>query len=303
MVTEKAISRELMGKIVDEVFDGAIEDASVIEEIYACIKRHEAALSTDAEPVAWYWEDATGCFHITLDRSDVVEMAKTVGCTPKPLFAGLCDTSRFFEQPAPSVVVKALRDLVEDLEMRAKNGVVDCSHGIYCAAKAALSAQVQDVPDLETRMKAAGMYTVAEMMGVTPLTKWKSNPAINTIESFSEWLDRKVSEYLSMKAGYDLGDKSEDDDLYEWVLAHAGVFSTIRDQFQVVTASLGVRVEDVAKTDDELFWRLRISYLRGAEWRHQTGSMELSEKASYDYADKITSPLVAAPAAKLEGKP
>jgi hypothetical protein len=36
------ISRELMGKIVDEVFDGAIEDARVIEEIYAVIKRHEA---------------------------------------------------------------------------------------------------------------------------------------------------------------------------------------------------------------------------------------------------------------------
>jgi hypothetical protein len=62
--------------------------------------------STDAEPVAWYWEDATGCFHITLDRSDVVEMAKTVGCTPKPLFAGLCDTSRFFEQPALSAQVQ-----------------------------------------------------------------------------------------------------------------------------------------------------------------------------------------------------
>jgi len=37
------ISRALLGKIVDEVFDGAIEDASVIEEIYAAIKRHEAA--------------------------------------------------------------------------------------------------------------------------------------------------------------------------------------------------------------------------------------------------------------------
>lgn len=36
------ICRELMGKIVDEVFDGAIEDCSVIEEIYAAIKRHEA---------------------------------------------------------------------------------------------------------------------------------------------------------------------------------------------------------------------------------------------------------------------
>lgn len=35
------ISRELLGKIVDDVFDGAIEDASVIEQIYAAIKKHE----------------------------------------------------------------------------------------------------------------------------------------------------------------------------------------------------------------------------------------------------------------------
>lgn len=35
------MSRELVGKIVDDVFDGAIEDASVIEQIYAAIKKHE----------------------------------------------------------------------------------------------------------------------------------------------------------------------------------------------------------------------------------------------------------------------
>lgn len=45
----KAISRSLLGKIVDEVFGGAIEDSSVIEEIYAVIRREEAALSA-AEP-------------------------------------------------------------------------------------------------------------------------------------------------------------------------------------------------------------------------------------------------------------
>ncbi|QHJ81417.1 MAG: hypothetical protein [Bacteriophage sp.] len=101
----------------------------------------------------------------------------------------------------------------------------------------ALSAQVQDVAGLDERMKAAGMYTIAEMMGITPLTKWTSNPAINTIEHFSEWLDRKTAEYLRMKAAYELGDKSQDDELYEWVLAHSGVFSTIRDQFRVVIAA------------------------------------------------------------------
>ncbi len=47
----EAISRELLGKIVDEVFDRAIEDASVIEDIYAAIKRHEAA-APSSKPVA-----------------------------------------------------------------------------------------------------------------------------------------------------------------------------------------------------------------------------------------------------------
>jgi hypothetical protein len=109
------------------------------------------------------------------------------------------------------------------------------------ALTAALSAEQTQpvaVDDLDARMKAAGMYTVAEMMGVTPLTKWKSNPAINDLDAFSDWLDRKVSEYLTMKAGYDLGDKSTDDELYEWVEAHAAVFGTIRDQFQVVRSAL-----------------------------------------------------------------
>lgn len=40
-----------------------------------------------------------------------------------------------------------------------------------------------------------------------------------------------------------------------------------------------------------LFWKLRIAYVRGAEWRHRNGSLEMIDKASYDYADKATSPL------------
>ncbi len=37
------MDRTLLGKIVDDVFDGAIEDASVIEAIYDAIKKHEQA--------------------------------------------------------------------------------------------------------------------------------------------------------------------------------------------------------------------------------------------------------------------
>ncbi|MFB7144977.1 hypothetical protein ACWGMK_06005 [Agrobacterium deltaense] len=73
-----------------------------------------------------------------------------------------------------------------------------------------------------------------------------------------------------------------------------------RDLYAAATSALSAQVQDAAKPDDELFWRLRVAYLRGAEWRDITGSMHLVDKASYDYADKITSPLPAAPA-KQEG--
>lgn len=41
------ISRELLGKIVDEVFDGGLEDASVVEDIYRVIKREEGFAAPD----------------------------------------------------------------------------------------------------------------------------------------------------------------------------------------------------------------------------------------------------------------
>jgi hypothetical protein len=37
---EPEIPRDLLARIVDEVFDGAIEDASVIEDIYRVIARY-----------------------------------------------------------------------------------------------------------------------------------------------------------------------------------------------------------------------------------------------------------------------
>lgn len=42
---------------------------------------------------------------------------------------------------------------------------------------------------------------------------------------------------------------------------------------------------------EALFARLRMAYMRGAAWRDENGSLDLVEKASYDYADKETTPL------------
>ncbi len=84
---------------------------------------------------------------------------------------------------------------------------------------------------------------------------------------------------------------------------YEGIPDSSRKNWQPLYAAppaLTAQVQDVAGDPDALFWRIRVAYLRGAEWRDQNGSMELAEKASYDYADKMTSPLTAAPA-KQEG--
>lgn len=77
-----SMSRALMGYIVDEVFDGAIEDTKVIEDIYAAIKRHEALSASPAgvkpkalewegdEYVGWTARDAGHLYEIDDDGSD-----------------------------------------------------------------------------------------------------------------------------------------------------------------------------------------------------------------------------------------
>lgn len=147
MQNETSISPELMGKIVDEVFDGAIEDARVIEEIYAVIKHEEAALSA-AEPV--------GGVQMHRTRHKISELAgwshwsrweEGFGKTDNPAFEIEIDNRIFYPAPpAPSVAVKAgeaAEKLQRALDAASPNHktmwvYVDDLHS-------ALSAQVQDV--------------------------------------------------------------------------------------------------------------------------------------------------------------
>lgn len=103
----------------------------------------EAALSA-AEPVAWYWEDKSGCFHIVMDRPDVQDMAAEFFCEPRPLYAA---------PTAPSVAVKALQDYVladftHLTDAQALSGPYIVKRIKDRFASFALSAQVQDESDI-----------------------------------------------------------------------------------------------------------------------------------------------------------
>jgi hypothetical protein len=89
---------------------------------------------------------------------------------------------------------------------------------------------------LDDRLAAAGMYTVAQMMGVTPMTRWITHAGMDSLGFFETWLDRRAAEFLRMKAAYELGDKDKDDELYEWVLAHGAAFSEARTNLKAALA-------------------------------------------------------------------
>ena len=106
--------------------------------------------------------------------------------------------------------------------------------------------ELSEAATLDERMKAAGMFTVAEMMGVTPMTRWEVHAGMTDLDAFGKWLDMKVSEYLRMRAAYDLGDKDESDELYEWVVAHSAAFSSIRTNFRAASERSTTQTEAVA---------------------------------------------------------
>ncbi|QRE77358.1 hypothetical protein [Methylobacterium aquaticum] len=96
----------------------------------------------------------------------------------------------------------------------------------------------EDDADLNARLKAAGMYSIPEMMGVTPLTRWIVQAGMTDLDALATWLDRRVSQFLRMKAGYELGDKDKGDNLYEWVNAHSAAFSEVRANLRAVREAI-----------------------------------------------------------------
>lgn len=98
-----------------------------------------------------------------------------------------------------------------------------------------LAAEIRDVVcdpsnDLASQMRAAGMLTVDEMLSGAPLDRFIRHAGVHDLETYGNWLDMKCREFLSMQASREL-DKREDDDLYEWVLAHAAAFQEARINF------------------------------------------------------------------------
>lgn len=76
-MTPAAIPRTLLGKIVDEVFAGAIEDPQVIEDIYRVIVREQASTWQPIETAPRHtevlvWREDSGAFIAKFTTPDAV---------------------------------------------------------------------------------------------------------------------------------------------------------------------------------------------------------------------------------------
>lgn len=92
--------------------------------------------------------------------------------------------------------------------------------------------------NLDSRMREAGMVPLSEMLASIPLGKWLTHTGVNDLKSFEAWLCMRREEMLRMQVKMEL-DKREDDELYEWVIAHVAVFTEVLCNFRAanITAS------------------------------------------------------------------
>lgn len=105
--------------------------------------------------------------------------------------------------------------------------------------------------DLNERLKAAGMFTIDQMLGVTPMSKFTIVSGMDNLEFFGAWLDRRTREFLQMRVAYELGDKPKDDPLYEWVLAHSATLLEVRENFMAAKAG-GIDVQQAEASEEKL---------------------------------------------------
>ena len=89
---------------------------------------------------------------------------------------------------------------------------------------------------IDEELKAAGLLTISELMAGQPIDGWIVNKETTDLKGFSDWLDMRTREMMSMKARLIL-DKKDESELFEWILAHCAVLQEVRINFNAAISS------------------------------------------------------------------
>ena len=84
--------------------------------------------------------------------------------------------------------------------------------------------------NLSDRLKAANMLTAAEILAGVPIDAFHKHAGVHDLDTFSQWIEMRRSEYLKLHARFVL-EKREDDELFDWITSHMGVFGEVMINF------------------------------------------------------------------------
>lgn len=91
----------------------------------------------------------------------------------------------------------------------------------------------EEIAILDARMKEAGMTPVSEMLTRPPLGGFGLHAGVKDLDTFEQWLKMRYEEMLIGQVKYTL-DGKEEDDMFEWYLAHAAVLGEMFHQFKAI---------------------------------------------------------------------
>jgi len=91
---------------------------------------------------------------------------------------------------------------------------------------------VDSVEVLDVKLKALGLTPLSNIL------KGKPNPltlhrGVDSLDAFEKWLNMRYEECMRMKAQF-IVEGREDDELYEWVLAHAHTFEEVLGNYNQI---------------------------------------------------------------------
>jgi len=88
--------------------------------------------------------------------------------------------------------------------------------------------------ELDKRMAEAGMVPVSQMLEASSLGKFSAHAGVTDLNKFEDWIQMRRKEFLSLQGKLML-DKKEDDEMFEWVVAHNAVLGEVIANFRQAT--------------------------------------------------------------------
>ena len=105
---------------------------------------------------------------------------------------------------------------------------------------------------LDTKLRAAGMLTVAEMLNGGPLDGFIKHASVVDAPSLLRWVEMRRAEFLRQIALYEIGERDTGDELYEWILAHCSAFTELHINMKAGLSGIADLTDRVNQTKLDL---------------------------------------------------